>query len=62
MEPIATPETLQQIPQPVQMLHEYCGKLGKHVVIEDEWTDSENIASVYVDGVIIASHSSYQNN
>ena len=60
LEPIVTLEHLQQQPQPVTLLFEFCQKQGKHVDIKHWKTELKNIASVYVDGEFVASGSSEQ--
>ncbi|XWS11251.1 hypothetical protein CRYUN_Cryun38cG0068000 [Craigia yunnanensis] len=60
LEPIVTLEHLQQQPQPVTFLFEFCQKQGKHVDIKHWKTELKNIASVYVDGEFVASGSSEQ--
>ncbi|XP_059662457.1 ribonuclease 3-like protein 2 [Cornus florida] len=60
LEPIVTPDQLQQEPQPVTMLFELCQKDGKQVDIKHWRKGEKNIASVYVDGKFVASGSSEQ--
>lgn len=60
LEPIVTLEHLQQQPQPVTLLFEFCQKHGKHVDIRHWRKDLKSIASVYVDGEFVASGSSEQ--
>lgn len=60
LEPIATPEDLQQQPQPVTMLFELCQKEGKQVKIKHRRKGLTNFASVYIDGKLIASSSTEQ--
>ncbi|KAG7953870.1 hypothetical protein I3843_12G131100 [Carya illinoinensis] len=60
LEPIITLEELQQQPQPVTMLFELCQKQGKRVDIKHWRKGAKNIASVYVNGVFVASGSSEQ--
>ncbi|KAJ4949997.1 hypothetical protein NE237_026829 [Protea cynaroides] len=60
MEPIVPLETLHKQPQPVTMLFEFCQKQGKQVDIKYWRKESENIASVYVDGKLVGSGSSEQ--
>ncbi|XVE50706.1 hypothetical protein DITRI_Ditri01bG0184700 [Diplodiscus trichospermus] len=60
LEPIVTLEHLQQQPQPVTLLFEFCQKRGKHVDIKHWKTELKNIATVYVDGEFVASGSSEQ--
>ncbi|XP_010244464.1 PREDICTED: ribonuclease 3-like protein 2 isoform X2 [Nelumbo nucifera] len=60
LEPIITQGTLQQQPQPVTTLFELCQKRGKQVDIKHWRKGSSNIASVFVDGKLIASGSSDQ--
>ena len=53
MEPIVTPEVLQQ-PHPITSLYQQCQK-------QEPWRDGqENIASIHVNGVFVASGSSNQ--
>ncbi|XP_012442277.2 ribonuclease 3-like protein 2 [Gossypium raimondii] len=58
LEPIVTPEALQQQPQPVSSLFEICQKQGKYVDIKHWKNGVKNIATVFVDGEFIASGSS----
>ncbi|XP_052206347.1 ribonuclease 3-like protein 2 [Diospyros lotus] len=60
LEPIVTLEVLQKQPQPVTMLFELCQKNGKQVDIKHLRKGEKDIASVYVDGKLIASGSSDQ--
>ncbi|CAN6560616.1 unnamed protein product [Malus baccata var. baccata] len=60
LEPIVTLEEVQGQPQPVTMLFELCQKHGKHVDIKHWRDETKSIASVYVDGVFVASGSSEQ--
>ncbi|XP_050370246.1 ribonuclease 3-like protein 2 [Argentina anserina] len=60
LEPIVTPEDLQQQPQPVTKLFEVCQKHGKHVDIKYWRNEMKSIASVHVDGKFVASGSSEQ--
>ncbi|KAM7504214.1 hypothetical protein LguiB_003118 [Lonicera macranthoides] len=60
LEPIVTPDMLQQQPQPVTLLFELCQREGKHVDIRHWRKGERNIASVYVDGKFIVSGSSEQ--
>ncbi|KAL7249231.1 hypothetical protein ACSBR1_011395 [Camellia fascicularis] len=61
LEPIVTLDVLQQQPQPVTMLFDFCQKEGKQVDIKHWRRGEKNIAIVYVDGEFIASSSSEQN-
>ncbi|XP_022717906.1 ribonuclease 3-like protein 2 [Durio zibethinus] len=60
LEPIITLEHLQQHPQPVTVLFEFCQKQGKHVDIKHWNNGLKNVASVFVDGEFVASGSSEQ--
>lgn len=60
LEPIVTPEDLQQQPQPVSLLFEICQEQGKYVDIKHWKNGVKNIATVFVDGEFIASGSSEQ--
>ncbi|RDY07981.1 Ribonuclease 3-like protein 2, partial [Mucuna pruriens] len=60
LEPIVTPDDLEQQPQPVTMLFEICQKKGKQVDIKHWRNDDRSIASVFVDGEFVASASSDQ--
>lgn len=60
LEPIVTPDVLQQQPQPVTLLFELCQKDGKQVDIKHWRKGEKNVASVYVDGRLIATSSSDQ--
>ncbi|XP_027332508.1 ribonuclease 3-like protein 2 isoform X2 [Abrus precatorius] len=60
LEPMVTPDDLEQQPQPVTMLYEICQKKGKHVDIKHWRNGAKSIASVYVDGKFVASASSDQ--
>ena len=54
MEPIVTPEVLQQQLHPITSLYQECQK-------QEPWRDGqENIASIHVNGVFVASGSSNQ--
>ncbi|XP_030932110.1 ribonuclease 3-like protein 2 [Quercus lobata] len=60
LKPIVTLEVLQQQPHPIDTLYKQCAKQGREVKIKP-WRDgAKNIASVYVDGVFVASGSSDQ--
>nr|POE62062.1 ribonuclease 3-like protein 2 [Quercus suber] len=60
LKPIVTLEVLQQQPHPIDTLYKQCAKQGREVAIKP-WRDwAKNIASVYVDGVFVASGSSNQ--
>ncbi|XP_023893759.1 ribonuclease 3-like protein 2 isoform X1 [Quercus suber] len=60
LKPIVTLEVLQQQPHPIDTLYKQCAKQGREVAIKP-WRDgAKNIASVYVDGVFVASGSSSQ--
>ena len=60
LKPIVTLEVLQQQPHPIDTLYKQCAKQGREVTIKP-WRDgAKNIASVYVDGVFVASGSSDQ--
>ncbi|THG18854.1 hypothetical protein TEA_005633 [Camellia sinensis var. sinensis] len=61
LEPIVTLDVLQQRPQPVTMLFDFCQKEGKQVDIKHWRRGEKNIAIVYVDEEFIASSSSEQN-
>ncbi|KAF5730531.1 ribonuclease 3-like protein 2-like [Tripterygium wilfordii] len=58
LEPIVTPDDLQQQPQPVTMLFELCQKQGKKVDLKYWRNGPKIIVSVYVDGCFIFSGSS----
>ncbi|KAL0362852.1 UNVERIFIED_CONTAM: Ribonuclease 3-like protein 2, partial [Sesamum calycinum] len=59
LKPIVTLDVLEQQPHPVTMLFEQCQKYGKKVEIKHSRKgESEIIASVYVNGLLIASASS----
>ncbi|GLT57512.1 hypothetical protein SLA2020_304800 [Shorea laevis] len=60
LEPIVTLPNLLHQPQPVTLLFELCQKDGKKVDIKNWKSGAKNIASVYVDGVFVASSSSEQ--
>ncbi|KAL1815043.1 hypothetical protein DCAR_0519275 [Daucus carota subsp. sativus] len=60
LEPLITPDMLQQQPQPISMLFEMCQKDGLQVDIKPWRENNKNIASVYIDGNFIASASSDQ--
>ncbi|XP_050109230.1 ribonuclease 3-like protein 2 isoform X2 [Malus sylvestris] len=60
LEPIVTLEEVKSQPQPVTVLFELCQKHGKHVDIKHWRDETKSIASVYVDGVFVASGSSEQ--
>ncbi|KAK4398549.1 Ribonuclease 3-like protein 2 [Sesamum angolense] len=61
LKPIVMLDVLEQQPQPVTMLFELCQKYGKKVEIKHSRKgESEIIASVYVNGLLIASASSEQ--
>ncbi|KAL0000688.1 hypothetical protein SO802_014469 [Lithocarpus litseifolius] len=60
LEPIVTPKVLQQQPHPVTTLNEQCQKQGREVYIKPWREGAKHIATVYVDGVSIASDSSDQ--
>lgn len=60
LEPIITPDVLQNQPQPVTMLFEYCQKIGKKVDIKHKKSKEKNIASIYIDGNHLLSSSSEQ--
>ncbi|KAL8147095.1 hypothetical protein AgCh_004714 [Apium graveolens] len=60
LEPLITPDMLQQQPQPISMLFEMCQKDGHQVVIKPGRKDDKNIASVYIDGDFYVSASSDQ--
>ncbi|GMJ15995.1 RNASEIII-LIKE 2, RNAse THREE-like protein 2 [Hibiscus trionum] len=60
LEPIVTLEDLQQQPQPVTLLFEMCQKQGKQIEIRHYKSGEKTIASVYVNGELIASDSSDQ--
>ncbi|PIN09470.1 Ribonuclease III [Handroanthus impetiginosus] len=60
LEPMVMLDVLEQQPQPVTMLFEQCQKNGKHVDIKHWRKGERNIASVYVDGNLVASASSDQ--
>lgn len=60
LEPLVTPDMLQQQPQPITMLFEMCQKEGHHVDIKPGRKDDKNIASVYIDGNFFVSASSDQ--
>ena len=54
MEPIVTPKVLQQQPHPITSLYQECQN-------QEPWRDGqENIASIHVNGVFVASGSSNQ--
>ncbi|KAL4618844.1 hypothetical protein ACB092_06G039400 [Castanea dentata] len=60
LKPIVTLEVLLQQPHPIDTLYKQCAKQGREVAIKS-WRDgAKNIASVYVDGVFVASGSSNQ--
>jgi dsRNA-specific ribonuclease len=58
LEPIITPDILDHQPQPVTQLFELSQREGKQVNIENWRKGDKNIASVYIDGKLIASGSS----
>ncbi|KAK9938604.1 hypothetical protein M0R45_015332 [Rubus argutus] len=61
LEPITTLEEIQEQPQPVTELYEFCQKHGMDVIItpqRDETKRIENVYVVYVDGEFVASGSS----
>lgn len=60
LEPIATPETLQQLPHPGKTLYEHCQKQGKQVGLKHWVKGSKHRTTIYVDGVFMASHWSNQ--
>ncbi|KAM4092291.1 hypothetical protein ACB094_06G027900 [Castanea mollissima] len=60
LEPIVTPKVLQQQPHPITTLNEQCQKQGREVDIKTWREGAKHIATVYVDGVSIASGSSDQ--
>ncbi|RAL44251.1 unnamed protein product [Cuscuta campestris] len=60
LEPIITLDVLQNQPQPVTMLFEYCQKIGKKVDIKHRKNKETNIASIYIDGNHLVSSSSEQ--
>lgn len=60
LEPLITPDMLQQRPQPISTLFEVCQKDGHHVVIKPCRKHNKNIASVYIDGNFFVSASSDQ--
>ncbi|CAH9108114.1 unnamed protein product [Cuscuta europaea] len=60
LEPIITPDVLQNQPQPVTMLFEHCQKVGKCVDIRHKKIGQNNIASIYIDGEHLVSSSSEQ--
>ncbi|KAL4333841.1 hypothetical protein GQ457_07G013260 [Hibiscus cannabinus] len=60
LEPIVTLKDLQQQPQPVTLLFEICQKQGKQVDIRHRKKGEKTIASVYVDGELVASNISDQ--
>ncbi|KAF3963540.1 hypothetical protein CMV_012080 [Castanea mollissima] len=60
LKPIVTLEVLQQQPHPTDTLYKQCAKQGREVAIKSRRDGAKNIASVYVDGVFIASGSSNQ--
>lgn len=60
LEPIATPETLQQLPHPGKTLYEYCQKQGKQIGLKHWVKGSKHRTTIYVDGVFMASHWSNQ--
>ncbi|XP_075669678.1 ribonuclease 3-like protein 2 [Castanea sativa] len=60
LEPIVTPKLLQQQPRPITTLNEQCQKQGREVDIKIWREGAKHIATVYVDGVSIASGSSDQ--
>lgn len=60
MEPIVTPDELEQQPQPVTTLFEICQKNGKVVDIKFSREDNKCVASVFVDEQLLVSASSDQ--
>ncbi|KAL2316730.1 hypothetical protein Fmac_030606 [Flemingia macrophylla] len=58
MEPIATPDELEQQPQPVTSLFETCQKHGKKVDVRYSNKDNKCVANVFVDGHFLVSASS----
>ncbi|KAI3510214.1 hypothetical protein L1887_25745 [Cichorium endivia] len=58
LEPLVMLNVLEKQPQPITMLFEACQKEGKIVDIKHWRKGERNIASVYIDGVFIASGSS----
>lgn len=60
LEPIVTLEDIQQQPQPVTLLFEFCQKHEKQLDFVFRKNESKIIASVYVDGALVASASSKQ--
>ncbi|KAL3530009.1 hypothetical protein ACH5RR_009331 [Cinchona calisaya] len=60
LEPIVTLDVLQQQPHPVTLLFELCQKNRKQVHIRYRKKRKKNRASVYVDGLLVASASSVQ--
>ncbi|KAL3632719.1 hypothetical protein CASFOL_025703 [Castilleja foliolosa] len=60
LEPLITLDVLEQQPQPVTTLFELCQRDGKKLEIKHNREGEKNIASVYVNGNLVASASAEQ--